>query len=381
MNLVMRVSDQVVALDFGRVIANGRPEEVQVQSRGRARLSRERRLERGDSRGKGLEACYGPVRALHGSTSRSRTAASTAVLGANGAGKTTILSALCGMIRRSGDIRFRGRPIGALATEDVARLGVAHVPDGRGTFIDLTVEENLRLGAYVRSDRQGVRKDFDRVFGYFPRLKERRRQQAGTLSGGEQQMLAIVARADDAARACCCSTSPRSASRRWWSRKSFASSARSIATRASSMLIVEQNAIARARSRRPRLSHRDRTGRVQRPSSGFAPTKRCAASISATRGEREIGRVPPSGASGVAIGGIYASVALALVMIYQATQLMNFAQGEMAMFSTYFAWKMIESGAPYWFAFFATVAVSFIVGVAIERLIVRPFDDAPVLTW
>ena len=114
------------------------------------------------------------------------------MLGANGAGKTTILRALSGLIRRTGDIRFRGRAIGALATEDVARLGIAHVPDGRGTFVDLTVEENLRLGAYVRADRQSVRADFDRMFGLFPRLAERRRQQAGTLSGGEQQMLAIA---------------------------------------------------------------------------------------------------------------------------------------------------------------------------------------------
>ena len=118
----------------------------------------------------------------------------TALLGANGAGKTTTLRALSGLIRREGDIRLRGQPIGALATEDIARLGVAHVPDGRGTFTDLTVEENLRLGAYVRSDRAAVSTDFDRVFAYFPRLAERRRQQAGTLSGGEQQMLAIAAR-------------------------------------------------------------------------------------------------------------------------------------------------------------------------------------------
>jgi branched-chain amino acid transport system ATP-binding protein len=141
---------------------------------------------------KGLEAWYGPARALRGVDFEVEDGGVTAVLGANGAGKTTILRALSGLIRRSGDIRFRGRPIGALATEDVARLGVAHVPDGRGTFTDLTVEENLRLGAYVRSDRQGVREDFDRVFGFFPRLKERRRQQAGTLSGGEQQMLAFA---------------------------------------------------------------------------------------------------------------------------------------------------------------------------------------------
>jgi branched-chain amino acid transport system ATP-binding protein len=141
---------------------------------------------------KGLEAWYGPARALHGVDFAVEEGGVTAVLGANGAGKTTILRALSGLIRRAGDIRFRGRSIGALATEDIARLGVAHVPDGRGTFIDLTVEENLRLGAHIRTDKQGVRRDFDRVFGVFPRLAERRRQQAGTLSGGEQQMLAIA---------------------------------------------------------------------------------------------------------------------------------------------------------------------------------------------
>ncbi|HXF18135.1 MAG TPA: ABC transporter ATP-binding protein [Burkholderiales bacterium] len=115
----------------------------------------------------------------------------TAVLGANGAGKTTLLRAVSGMLRRRGSIRFDGRPIETMATEDIARLGVAHVPDGRGTFLDLTTEENLRIGAYTRKDRAAVARDLERVFTYFPRLKERRYQQAGTLSGGEQQMLAV----------------------------------------------------------------------------------------------------------------------------------------------------------------------------------------------
>ena len=141
---------------------------------------------------KGLVAYYGPIQALFGIDFAVEEGGATALLGANGAGKTTTLRALSGLIRRGGEIRFRGQSIGALATEDVARLGIAHVPDGRGTFVDLTVEENLRLGAYVRSDKVGVRKDFDRVFDLFPRLAERRRQQAGTLSGGEQQMLAIA---------------------------------------------------------------------------------------------------------------------------------------------------------------------------------------------
>jgi len=140
---------------------------------------------------KGLKAFYGSAQALFGLDFVVEEGGVTALLGANGAGKTTTLRALSGLIRREGDIRLKGRPIGNLATEDIARLGVAHVPDGRGTFVDLTVEENLRLGAYSRRDKRAVKADFERMFSYFPMLAERRRQQAGTLSGGEQQMLAI----------------------------------------------------------------------------------------------------------------------------------------------------------------------------------------------
>ena len=138
-----------------------------------------------------LNAGYGSTEVLHGVDLQVAERGITTVLGANGAGKTTLLRALCGMIRSDGDIRLNGQPIGAKATEQIVRLGVAHVPDGRGTFLDLTTEENLKLGAYTRRDRKVVVEDFDRIFGYFPRLKERRAQQAGTLSGGEQQMLAI----------------------------------------------------------------------------------------------------------------------------------------------------------------------------------------------
>jgi branched-chain amino acid transport system ATP-binding protein len=142
-------------------------------------------------RARGLKAFYGPIEALRGVDFEVEEGGVTAMLGANGAGKTTALRAISAMIRREGELEFRGKPLRARAPEDVARLGVAHVPDGRGTFTDLTVEENLRLGAYVRRDRAAVRSDFGRVFGYFPRLAERLKQQAGTLSGGEQQMLAI----------------------------------------------------------------------------------------------------------------------------------------------------------------------------------------------
>ena len=140
---------------------------------------------------RGLHAGYGSTQVLHGIDLQVGERGITTVLGANGAGKTTLLRALCRMIRCDGDIRLNGEPIGAHATEQIVRLGVAHVPDGRGTFVDLTTEENLKLGAYTRKDRKAVAQDFERVFGYFPRLKERRTQQAGTLSGGEQQMLAI----------------------------------------------------------------------------------------------------------------------------------------------------------------------------------------------
>jgi branched-chain amino acid transport system ATP-binding protein len=140
---------------------------------------------------KNLKAGYGQTKVLHGMDFTIRKGSITALLGANGAGKTTTLRALCGMVKTSGDITFEGEQIDGRATEDIARLGVAHVPDGRGTFLHLSVEENLRLGAYTRRDRKSVEQDMERVLGYFPVLRERRAQQAGTLSGGEQQMLAV----------------------------------------------------------------------------------------------------------------------------------------------------------------------------------------------
>jgi branched-chain amino acid transport system ATP-binding protein len=140
---------------------------------------------------KELSAGYGSTPVLHKVGLAVAEGGITTVLGANGAGKTTLLRALCGMIRSVGHVLLRGDAINGRATEDIVRLGVAHVPDGRGTFVDLTTEENLKLGAYTRKDKHGVAEDLERVFGHFPRLKERCYQQAGTLSGGEQQMLAI----------------------------------------------------------------------------------------------------------------------------------------------------------------------------------------------
>jgi branched-chain amino acid transport system ATP-binding protein len=140
---------------------------------------------------KGLNAGYGATKVLHGIDFSVAEGGVTTLLGGNGAGKTTTLRALCGMIARTGEINLAGRSIARLSTEDIARLGIAHVPDGRGTFVRLTVEENLQLGAITRRDRDAVGTDLERVYGHFPILRTRRGQQAGTLSGGEQQMLAI----------------------------------------------------------------------------------------------------------------------------------------------------------------------------------------------
>jgi len=137
-----------------------------------------------------VSARYGPVRALHGVSLSVEEGQIVAVLGANGAGKTTTLRAVSGTVRRDGELRFAGKALGGSGPETVARLGIAHVPEGRGTFAELTVWENLRLGAINR--RGKLDDDFARVLDYFPWLEDRKHQQAGTLSGGEQQMLALA---------------------------------------------------------------------------------------------------------------------------------------------------------------------------------------------
>ena len=137
-----------------------------------------------------VEARYGPVKVLHGVSLSVEDGQIAAVLGANGAGKTTTLRAVSGTVRRTGAIRFAGKALGRTGPDGAARAGIAHVPEGRGTFAELTVWENLRLGAYSR--RRVPKDDYRRVLEYFPWIGGRRNQQAGTLSGGEQQMLALA---------------------------------------------------------------------------------------------------------------------------------------------------------------------------------------------
>jgi|SRR5205809_4675450 len=139
-----------------------------------------------------VRAGYGPTQVLHGVSMKMAEGEIISLLGANGAGKTTTLRAICGGVRWDGAIKLSGRSLHRMSTEDIVRSGLAHVPEGRGILTDLTVEENLRLGEHLRRDRDQVRKDYVRVFEYFPVLRERRRLSASTLSGGEQQMLALA---------------------------------------------------------------------------------------------------------------------------------------------------------------------------------------------
>jgi branched-chain amino acid transport system ATP-binding protein len=139
-----------------------------------------------------LRAYYGQVQALHGLSFDLNEGSMTTLLGANGAGKTTTLRAICNMVRSTGPIQFEGKPLNGKSTENIVRLGIAHVPQGRGTFTTLTVEENLQLGAISRKDTKAISDDIERMYAHFPVLKQRHTQQAGTLSGGEQQMLAVA---------------------------------------------------------------------------------------------------------------------------------------------------------------------------------------------
>ncbi len=140
-----------------------------------------------------LEVCYGSIKALHGVSLRVTEGAIVTLIGANGAGKSTTLRAVSGLIKvRSGRVRYGGEDITGVPAHKIVARGLCHVPEGRMVFANLTVEENLRMGAYLRRDREGIAADMDFCFGLFPRLKERLGQPAGTMSGGEQQMLAIA---------------------------------------------------------------------------------------------------------------------------------------------------------------------------------------------
>src|SRR5438034_744469 len=260
-----------------------------------------------------VDARYGQVQALRGVSLTVEEGEIAALLGANGAGKTTTLRAISGTVRRDGDISFAGKRLGRVGPDAAARLGIAHVPEGRGTFAELTVWENLRLGAYTR---RASKDDFARVQQYFPWIDERRSQQAGTLSGGEQQMLAL----------------------------------------------------ARAFMARPRLLLLDE------PSLGLA-----AIGAFLIVGSLVSDIFAQQTVAGLSQGAIFASLALALVLIYRATEVINFAQGEMAMATTYMAYQLTLWHVTYWLAFFLTLVIAFVFGVVVQLVFIRPVQHRSVI--
>ncbi|HRD99897.1 MAG TPA: ATP-binding cassette domain-containing protein, partial [Ilumatobacteraceae bacterium] len=184
MAMVMSISDKVVAMEFGRKIAEGLPDEVRNNERViAAYLSALLEVDQ-------LVAGYGPIQVLHGLGLHVNEGEVAVMLGANGAGKTTTMRAISGMIARKGRVRFNGKDIVKASADEIVRLGVAQVPQGRGTFTDLSVEDNLRAGAFILKGNASAA-DLREWYDIFPRLEERKTQKAGSLSGGEQQMLAI----------------------------------------------------------------------------------------------------------------------------------------------------------------------------------------------
>ncbi len=318
-----------------------------------------------------VDARYGEIRALHGVSLSVEDGDFVAVLGANGAGKTTTLRAISGTVKTTGDVFFEGEKIFRRTPEAMARRGIAHVPEGRGTFTTLSVLDNLRLGAWVQ--RGTSHRDLARVFEFFPRLYERRDQQAGSLSGGEQQMLALgrammakprvllldepslglapLVVAGDLRRAAAAERGRHDDRRRRAERE------------------------ARARFGAPRVRARDGAHRARRRVVRTASRRSCAPKLPRLLMANFFQQV----VSGLASGGIYGSLALAIVLIHRATGVLNFAQGELATLSTFICWTLVDHGWSFWPAFGATIALSFGGGVVLEQTVIRPLQNGPLL--
>ena len=302
-----------------------------------------------------VHAAYGPVQVLRGLDLHVDEGEVVVLLGANGAGKTTTVRAICQMVGTKGDIQFDGTQLVGKRPEKMAALGIAHVPQGRGTFPELTVEENLEVGAYARKERSSIRADMDRWFQMFPRLAERRRQQAGSLSGGEQQMLA-VARALMSRPRLLLLDEPSLGLAPIIIQDLFGSFDELNEQEGVTMFVVEQNAKPRPGHRRPRLRAGGRDHRRDRERGRAAGQRRSASRLLGVLGGPTMILAVPgiednfftltlflqNLSNALANGAVYALMALTVVMIYKTTGHLNFAQGEMAMFTTFLVFVLAD---------------------------------------